>query len=210
VRGFIRARLAEGAGNAIIGRSLALLRRMLKLAQYQNKPPEHSVHCHAERTGTARRFLYPHEFAKLIVAVPPNLQPIIRFMYYTASRLGAASKIDWSQVVFEEDRVEIILRAGQVKTRRPLLLPGRASSVGLGVWRNPQNHDAGYDSLTLHDLRRSGVRNLQRSSVNEDVAMKISGHRTRAVFSRYNIVDSDDLPDAMWKVQEFVAPSSNG
>jgi hypothetical protein len=77
----------------------------------------------------------------------------------------------------------------------------------LGKWRDPKNYDAGYDGLTLHDLRRSGVRNLRRAGVSEDVAMKISDHRTRSVFSRYNIVDSADLHDAMKKASELIANS---
>jgi integrase len=73
------------------------------------------------------------------------------------------------------------------------------SAWGSGATR--ENHDAGYDGLTLHDLRRSGARNLRRAGVSEDVAVKITGHRTRAIFTRYNIVDADDLHDAMDSVQ---------
>jgi integrase len=81
------------------------------------------------------------------------------------------------------------------------------AAAGLGKWRHPKDRDAGYDGLTLHDLRRSGVRNLRRAGVAEDVSMKISGHRTRAVFARYNITDSTDLHDACAECRNFVGTS---
>src|SRR5262245_1676302 len=58
-------------------------------------------------------------------------------------------------------------------------------------------------TLLIHDLRRSGVRNLVRSGVTEGVAMSFSGHRSRDVFERYNIGSDDDQVDAMTKVQAF-------
>ncbi len=58
-----------------------------------------------------------------------------------------------------------------------------------------------YTGLLVHDLRRSAIKNLMKAGVNEKVAMAISGHKTRAVFDRYHIVDETDVLEAMRKVQ---------
>jgi len=60
---------------------------------------------------------------------------------------------------------------------------------------------AGLNGVWFHDLRRSFVTQTRRLGVPESVVMRMSGHRTRAVFDRYNIVSEDDLRDAVARLE---------
>ena len=51
----------------------------------------------------------------------------------------------------------------------------------------------GKPGLVFHDLRRAALANLVRSGVGEQVAMRISGHRTASVFRRYRIISTDEV-----------------
>ncbi len=46
---------------------------------------------------------------------------------------------------------------------------------------------------------------LNRAGVPDKIVMTISGHKTRSVFDRYNIVDERDLHDATSKLEQYLA-----
>jgi integrase len=116
------------------------------------------------------------------------------------------------------------------KNKSPWTLPltGELIEVIRSAWRNRKDgcpyifHDSGVpiydfrrpwrkackavglDALLVHDLRRSCARNLVRAGVPERIAMSFTGHKTRSMFDRYNIVGDADLRFAMNRVSECV------
>ena len=62
-----------------------------------------------------------------------------------------------------------------------------------------------YRGLLLYDFRRSAARNLIKAGVPQAVAKKITGHKTDSMFSRYNIVSTEQVHDAMRKLAAATA-----
>lgn len=232
LRKYIKKRREAGAADATIRRNLTMLRSMLNLARKEGRLRLADVpHFPMPQDSKPRQgFVAPVVFATLRDALPTNLRPLIVFLYFTGCRLGAARKLRWDMVSGDCSEVEI---PGSItKSGDPLNLPlvgegleevaktlkalprvdgpvfevtnlrlawnKTCHRLGLGVYEKRL-----YKGLTIHDLRRSASRNLIRAGVPRGVAMQISGHKTEAIFERYNITDAADVRDALVKVGQY-------
>ncbi len=227
---FVRARKADGVGNAAINRSLAALRRMLKLAKRAKKIHDVPFIEFLKEPSARKGFLPVAKFDELLRLLPTHLKPLVTLLYYCGTRIGEALQIEWSQVNLDSRTIR--LEPEQTKTDEARVLPlppvlvtmlkgtrrkegtvfdgtnlrkewvKACAACGLGtkIEIEGKPYDPRYEGLTLHDLRRSAVRNLVNAGVPERVAMSISGHKTRSVFDRYHIVSTEDVTDAMQKV----------
>jgi integrase len=229
-RAFATKRLEEGVTNSTVNNSLKLLRRMLRIAHEDGKIHVVPKIRFYKANGARKGFLPREKFEELLGHLPIHLRPLITFLYYCGVRLGEAKQIEWSQVDLDRAVIRIEDEQAKTGEARTVPLPDEliemlqevedktgtvfdgtnlrkawnkacdAASLGTLEPIDMQNNRR-YTGLIVHDLRRSAIKNLMKAGVNERVAMAISGHKTRAVFDRYHIVDETDVLEAMRRVQ---------
>jgi integrase len=230
---YIQSRRKEGASSATINRELAVVKRAFYLA-WECDPPrvmrmphipmleEHNI-----RTG----FLEYDAYLRLRDELPEEIRPLFVVGYHTGARIGELKTLRWDQVDLLANRIR--LEPGTTKNGEGRSLPiyGEMREwlrIGKEI-RDSQFSDcpyvfhraskpvknfrkswelacerAGVSGLLFHDLRRTAVRNMVRAGIPEKIAMQISGHKTRSVFDRYNIVSDRDLDLAAERMQRHI------
>ena len=219
VDSFVAAYRATGVTNSTVNRSLAMLRRMFNLASQRKLVFEIPHISFLPENKPRQGFVEDGQFNKILAFLPEHLKPSVTFLYLTGCRVGAARLITGAMLHREKGQLSIELPGTITKNGRPLWLPltnGLAehfrnrivsATEPLFSFRNLRKEwekackAAGEAGLMIHDLRRSGVRNLSRAGISDTVVMQISGHRTRDVFMRYNIVSNEDVAQAMEKLE---------
>src|SRR5690606_1881546 len=83
---------------------------------------------------------------------------------------------------------------------------GRRIKSCRGAWEEACKR-VGLEGRLMHDLRRSAVRNLVNAGVPEKTAMLLTGHKTREVFDRYNIVSPTETAGAVAKLSAYLEAS---
>ncbi|MBM4259128.1 MAG: site-specific integrase [Deltaproteobacteria bacterium] len=214
LKDYIEFRLNAGVKNATINRELSLLRKSFNLADY-SFPKIPKLAESLPRQG----FLTDKEYENLCRNAPDHIVPIIIFAYSTGIRKGELLSLKWDQVDFEANVIRIDGRDTKNGESRTIPLSKQTAFMlrtmtvecdHVFTYRGKpiKNFDAAFKSaakaaglpnLLFHDLRRCFIRNMSRAGVPDSVAMKISGHKTRTVYDRYNIVSEADLHEAMRK-----------
>lgn len=187
------------------------------------------------RTG----FFEPEQLAAVLRHLPAPVQPLIRFAAITGWRVGEVLPLEWRQVDLAAAEVRLdpgttknregrvfpltadlraLLLAQKAEHERlkserrivPLVFHREAERIVsfLRAWHSACRK-AGCPGRIPHDRRRTAVRNLVRAGIPERVAMKMTGHKPRSVFERYNIVSDGDLRDAARRLDD-AAPVQPG
>jgi integrase len=158
-----------------------------------------------------------------------DVRDYVLWGFWTGMRKGEIGKLTWAAFDKETSMLTLPGRSTKNKKPRKLALVGTyreiikrrltARVIGCDLifhrdgqpigsfrkaWMNACRK-AGVPDLLFHDLRRSAIRNMIRAGIERTIAREISGHRTEAVFSRYNITDEEDLKDAALKMEAYVS-----
>jgi integrase len=235
IRSYIVRRQSEGMANGTINRELAALKRMFRLAGQQTPPLVISTpHLpHLQENNVRQGFFTEEEYKLLGAALPDHVKVPLIIGYWTGMRAGEIVMLRWEQIDLERGLLR--LEPGTTKNNQGRVVPlvqevtellwqwkqrtlvrypacswichfrgKRLERVPKKVWQQTCER-VGLKGRLFHDLRRTAVRNMVRSGISEMVAMQISGHKTRSVFDRYDIVSEQDLLLAARKMEAFAS-----
>jgi integrase len=229
IRQYQATRRQLGFSAATVNRETSGLSRMFRLAidlgrldampkfpqRLQENPP---------RQG----FFEHHEYLKVRAHLPPSFQDILDFAYYSGWRRREVTELTWAEVDLAGAVVRLSPSRSKTKAGRllPISKPLRAvldrrvnrrtnadilvfkrDGVTVRQWKTAWGaacRKAGVPGRLFHDCRRTAARNLIRAGVPERVAMLLTGHKTRSVFDRYNIVNERELATAGERLADYV------
>jgi integrase len=203
------SKLGRPTRPATVNRELAALSKMFSLA-IRHKKADKNPMAAVERLrehNIRDRVLSPEEFQRLLEALPSSLHLVIIIAYYTGMRRGEILNLRWHQIDLSKGLIR--LEGVDTKTQKGRLVPLNAtltallkdvmqspvrSATGHVFHRNGQPiksirgafdracREANLTDFHFHDLRHTAVTNMRRAGVDPLTAMKITGHKTMAVF----------------------------
>jgi integrase len=235
VRRYQLHRRKQGAEAATINRETSALSRMLQLAIRRGLLERMPLFPNRLEENPPREGFFEHdEYLKVRAHAPASYQDVLDFAYFSGWRRNEILQLTWTDVDLAGGVIRLTPRRSKTKTGRVLPLseplrqvlnrrlrrrrPGDPRVFGRdGVpvrqWRTALRDAcrmAHVPHRLLHDCRRTAARNLIRAGVPERVAMLLTGHKTRAVFDRYNIVSEQELLTAGERLAAYIAQSGSG
>jgi integrase len=234
IRRYQMHRRKEGAEAATINRETSALSRMFHLAIRRGVLERMPFFPQRLEENPPRDGFFEHgEFVKVRAQLPSSYQDVLDFAYYSGWRRNEILGLTWDDVDLKGGVIRLTPRRSKTKAGRVLpispplqqVLKRRRrlrhardplvfhrDGVPVRAWRTALRdacRKAKVPHRLLHDCRRTAARNLIRAGVPERIAMLLTGHKTRAVFDRYNIVNEQELLTAGERLAAYVAKSGS-
>jgi integrase len=230
VRTYQLHRRREGAEAATVNRETSALSRMFQLAMRRGQLERKPLFPNRLEENPPRDGFFEHDdYVKVRAHLPESYQDVLDFAYYSGWRRNEILELTWNDVDLTGGVIRLTARRSKTKTGRvlPISPPlrqvltrrGRVRIAGdprvfhrdgvpVRAWRTALRdacRAANVPHRLLHDCRRTAACNLIRAGVPERIAMLLTGHKTRAVFDRYNIVNEQELLTAGERLAAYVA-----
>lgn len=223
-------RRQQHAEAATINRETSALSRMFQIAIRRGLLERMSLFPNRLEENPPRDGFFEHdEYLKVRAHAPAPYQDVLDFAYYSGWRRNEILGLTWDELGLAGGVILLSPRRSKTRTGRvlPITAPlqlvlqrrqrrrqkknprvfGR-DGVPVRVWRTALRdacRKAKVPHRLLHDCRRTAARNLIRADIRERIAMLLTGHKTRAVFDRYNIVNEQELLTAGERLAAYVA-----
>ena len=204
----------------------AMLNKALAFDEIQKNPFDKIPNIRIRNTRT--RIISEEEFKSLIKEAPDYLKGVIMMGYFLPMRKRQITQLCWHEVDLKENLIRLDPsrnKGGHDSQVIPIhpevkgMLKGlpKSNSSGRVFLKNHRTssdlipfddfmddwrrlvESLNLGDLVFHDLRHSAITNLSKSGNTMPVIMKASGHKTTAMFLRYNLVDDEDLKAVKWK-----------
>jgi integrase len=225
-----RKKKAEERGRSLKGSTLnremaclkTIVRRALINRQIDRNPVEG---LRMFRETSRNRTLTSEEYQRLLNHCSPHYQPVVQLAYITGMRRGEITGLKWDQVDLKEGIITLKSEDTKTQEEREIPLDGGLIDLFQKIPRhlgspyvfNFRGHGmkdpktaflracqrANITDFHFHDLRHCAVTNFRKAGVSDSTIMSISGHKTHAVFRKYDRIDREDRLDALAKVRRF-------
>jgi len=208
---------------ASINRELEVMRRIYNLAMCEEmvtKNPCWKVTRFSEKNARDR-VLTEEEQERLLKELPQHAADIVKVAYYTGMRAGEIFGMTWDRVDMKDGYFNLTGRDTKTGEPRRVYFNGQLKEVleRLGKVRSILHNfiftfrgkplksikvalaralkRAKITDFRLHDLRHTFTTNARKAGVDKTVIMKLTGHKTLSMFTRYNTMDEADARQAL-------------
>ena len=208
IRQYQLLRRQKGMSAATVNRETSALSRMFHLAirleRLDNMPrfPER-----LEENPPRQGFFEHKDYLKVRMNLPPSYQDVLDFAYYSGWRRREITELTWEEVDLAGGVVRLAPLRSKTKVSRVLPISTPLKDVLKRREKKRLKKDIRvfkHDGVTVRQWKVAWNHACQKAGVPERVAMLLTGHKTRCVFDRYNIVNERELATAGERLADYL------